>query len=362
MVAEPYDGLDRDRLARAPALGRRSTGGPRTSSRSASGPPLVFVHGLSGSWQNWLEQHARVHATTTACIAVDLPGFGESPMPREKITISGYGRWLDALLDELDIEARRGRRQLDGRLHRRRDGDQVPARASSGSCSSPPPGCRSSTSATTRILRALEVTENVAQFVTAHFLAQSDALVRRPRGRTALMWFVAAHPERARPARSSPSRSSGAGKPGFVPALDALTDYPIRDRLSDIELPDAHRAGARRTCSSRSRTPRVRRADPRLAAVDLRGHGHVADARAARAVQRATCARSSPSRPTRRARAARAADAVALARWRQAADSGATPAWRGAAGLVTAPSLRAARRARRTWPGRRWRRGSAAAS
>src|SRR5687768_9383782 len=54
-----------------------------------SGPPIVFVHGLSGSWQNWLEQlpeFARDHR----CIAVDLPGFGESPMPPEKITIPRY--------------------------------------------------------------------------------------------------------------------------------------------------------------------------------------------------------------------------------------------------------------------------------
>jgi pimeloyl-ACP methyl ester carboxylesterase len=69
-----------------------------------TGPPLVFVHGLSGSWQNWLEQLPEF-SRTHRCIAVDLPGFGRSEMPAEKITISGYGRWLDALFAELDIEA-----------------------------------------------------------------------------------------------------------------------------------------------------------------------------------------------------------------------------------------------------------------
>jgi pimeloyl-ACP methyl ester carboxylesterase len=29
----------------------------------------------------------------------------------------------------------------------------------------------------------------------------------------------------------------GAGKPGFLPALDALTSYPIRDRLPEIACP-----------------------------------------------------------------------------------------------------------------------------
>src|SRR3712207_5215893 len=69
-----------------------------------SGPPLVFVHGLSGSWQNWL-LNIPAFMETHRVIAMDLPGFGESPMPREKITISGYGRWLDRLFDALDVEA-----------------------------------------------------------------------------------------------------------------------------------------------------------------------------------------------------------------------------------------------------------------
>src|SRR3712207_4406077 len=67
------------------------------------GPPLVFVHGLSGSWQNWLEQ-LPVFSRDHRCIAVDLPGFGASPMPKDEISISGYGRWLDALLEALDID------------------------------------------------------------------------------------------------------------------------------------------------------------------------------------------------------------------------------------------------------------------
>ena len=66
--------------------------------------PLVFVHGLSGCWENWLEQlpvMAREHRVVT----LDLPGFGYSPMPSEKITISGYARLLDALLGQLGIDA-----------------------------------------------------------------------------------------------------------------------------------------------------------------------------------------------------------------------------------------------------------------
>src|SRR5215210_6698694 len=52
-------------------------------------PPAVFIHGLGGCWQNWLENLPRV-SQERRCIAMDLPGFGYSEMPRDKITISGY--------------------------------------------------------------------------------------------------------------------------------------------------------------------------------------------------------------------------------------------------------------------------------
>src|SRR6266480_6057954 len=67
------------------------------------GPPVVLVHGLSGCWQNWLEnipQLARRHRV----LALDLAGFGESELPHEEISIPGYGRFIDAFLGELGIE------------------------------------------------------------------------------------------------------------------------------------------------------------------------------------------------------------------------------------------------------------------
>ena len=54
------------------------------------GPPVLFVHGLGGSWRNWLENipfFARSHRV----VALDLPGFGLSPAPSEPITMRAYG-------------------------------------------------------------------------------------------------------------------------------------------------------------------------------------------------------------------------------------------------------------------------------
>jgi pimeloyl-ACP methyl ester carboxylesterase len=66
------------------------------------GPPLLFVHGLSGCWQNWLEnipQFARTHRV----VALDLPGFGASPMPPWEISIPAYGRFLRDFCERLGI-------------------------------------------------------------------------------------------------------------------------------------------------------------------------------------------------------------------------------------------------------------------
>jgi pimeloyl-ACP methyl ester carboxylesterase len=199
-----------------------------------SGPPLIFVHGLSGCWQNWLEnipEFARDHRV----VAVDLPGFGESPMPREKITIPGYGRWLDRLFDVLGIGGAAVVGNSMGGFIALETAIRFPHRVERLVLVSAA-GLSVEHQRNERILRLLEVTENLAQHVTGHILAQADWMVRRPRGRAFLMNIVAAHPERLHPALVA-EQIKGAGKPGFVQALDALTDYPIRDRLSDIRAP-----------------------------------------------------------------------------------------------------------------------------
>jgi pimeloyl-ACP methyl ester carboxylesterase len=199
-----------------------------------SGPPLVFVHGLSGSWQNWLA-NIPAFMDSHRVIAMDLPGFGASPMPREKITISGYGRWLDTLLAQLDIDAAAIVGNSMGGFIAAETAIKFPKRVERLVLVSAA-GVSIEHQRDDRVLRVLEATENVAQFVLARVLSKSDALIRRPRGRKALMGFVAAHADELDP-RLVKEQMSGANTPGFVPALDALTSYPIRDRLSDIGCP-----------------------------------------------------------------------------------------------------------------------------
>jgi pimeloyl-ACP methyl ester carboxylesterase len=78
--------------------------------------------------------------------------------------------------------------------------------------------------------------ENWAFFGTGWLASKSDRVVRSERLRRALLMLVAAHPERL-PSRLVVEQARGAGKPGFKDALDAMTGYPIRDRLGEIGCP-----------------------------------------------------------------------------------------------------------------------------
>jgi pimeloyl-ACP methyl ester carboxylesterase len=69
------------------------------------GPPLLFIHGLGGAWQNWL-LNMPAFADTHRVVAVDLPGFGASDMPADTddLSIRGFAKAVDAVCAELDID------------------------------------------------------------------------------------------------------------------------------------------------------------------------------------------------------------------------------------------------------------------
>lgn len=64
------------------------------------GQPILLVHGLGGSWRNWLENIPFL-ADSHRVVALDLPGFGLSPMPDRAISMPAYGdlvmRFADAV-------------------------------------------------------------------------------------------------------------------------------------------------------------------------------------------------------------------------------------------------------------------------
>ncbi len=199
------------------------------------GSPLLFIHGLGGSWPNWLEQ-LPVFAETHRVVAVDLPGFGHSPMPRETISISGYARTLDALLDGLDIDAAAVVGNSMGGFVAAELAINFPRRVERLVLVSAAGLSTYNDRAGTRALSGLRRAERMVSAYAGWVAAHSDAVARRPGLRNATLGFVASHPGRL-PAALAAEQIRGAGKPGFVQGLAANLDYDFRDRLAEIACP-----------------------------------------------------------------------------------------------------------------------------
>ena len=196
---------------------------------------IVFVHGLAGAWVNWLEQVPGFAAAGNRVIAMDLPGFGASPMPAEKITISDYARVVDALLDELGVDAAAVVGHSMGGFIAAELAIRRPARVERLVLVSAA-GLTIEYQRDERVLGVLRALENRLTAYGAWLATRSDTLSRRPRARRLLMGVVAARPDLL-PAPLVAEQIRGSGTHGFVDALDALTDYPIRDRLPEIACP-----------------------------------------------------------------------------------------------------------------------------
>jgi|GEM_PF-118622 len=63
---------------------------------------VLFIHGLGGSWQNWLENLPRV-AESYRAIALDLPGFGRSEMPAAEISITNFAAAVNDFCEALGL-------------------------------------------------------------------------------------------------------------------------------------------------------------------------------------------------------------------------------------------------------------------
>lgn len=199
------------------------------------GQPLVFVHGLSGSWPNWLEQ-LPVFAHEHRVLALDLPGFGRSPMPAGAISIAGYARLLDGLLAQRGIDAATVVGNSMGGFIGAELAISFPRRAERLVLVSAAGVSTHGTPARRRAETALRRLDVVLAGTTAWVAAHSDSITRRPRMREALMRLVVSHPGKL-PAALAAEQVRGAGKPGFFDALQAILDYDVRERLPLIACP-----------------------------------------------------------------------------------------------------------------------------
>ena len=73
--------------------------------RTGTGEPLVLIHGIGHRWQGWQPVIERLQGEREL-IAIDLPGFGQTPMPPPGTPpgIVSLADLVGAFLDELGLE------------------------------------------------------------------------------------------------------------------------------------------------------------------------------------------------------------------------------------------------------------------
>jgi pimeloyl-ACP methyl ester carboxylesterase len=195
------------------------------------GSPVVFIHGLSGCWQNWLENipfFARNHRV----IAMDLPGFGSSELPNEEISIPGYGCFVDSFLETIGVEHAAIVGHSMGGFIAAETAIAVPHRVERLVLVSAAGGYP-----VTRARDRLGLTAfRLSAPLTPAVITRRAELMRRPRLRASLLLSVVRYPSRISPELVY-EVTSGAGKPGFLSALKALGSYDFRDRLPEIDDP-----------------------------------------------------------------------------------------------------------------------------
>ncbi len=195
------------------------------------GEPIVFIHGISGSWQNWLENLPHFGRNRRA-IALDLPGFGASPMPSWTIDMPAYGRLLHDFCEKLGIEGATLVGNSMGGLVAAEAVLTAPERF----------GRLALVSAAGLINTWLPHQRGVAtsrawSTFGRPFGAAARFVVTHPHARYAMFRFFIRYPGRLRKELLWEQMASGLPAPGFADSLDAVIEYDARDRLEEIEIP-----------------------------------------------------------------------------------------------------------------------------
>jgi pimeloyl-ACP methyl ester carboxylesterase len=193
--------------------------------------PVVFVHGLGGQWQNWLENIPRV-AQERRVLALDLPGFGLTLEPPDGITIPGYGRFVDTFCDRLDLGRVAVVGNSMGGYIAAEVAFQFPTRVSRLVLVSAA-GISSAATVQAPILTA----GRVFTAIVAYSAARHRTLAARPLSRHFSLALVARHPRLLKADLAYEGFFKGVGKPGFDDALRASLDYDFRERLPDVSVP-----------------------------------------------------------------------------------------------------------------------------
>ena len=236
------------------------------------GPALVFVHGLGASWQSWLEnipEFARDHRV----VAMDLPGFGCSDLPDGDISIEYYANWVFRLLDELGIEAGAVVGNSMGGFIAAEMAIRTPERVQRLAVVSAAVFWQDYRRAQPLVQLARMSNAIVARALTR----ATDDVATRPRLRA---WALATagfrYPHLIDKELAHEMVRSARRTDGFLPALEALADFPLEEELPKISCPALIVWGAHDTLVPVKDAKRMEELIPDSRRVVFERTGHVA--------------------------------------------------------------------------------------
>src|SRR4051794_4113114 len=233
--------------------------------RRGSGPPLVLIHGIGSQWQMWEPVIDRL-AREREVIALDLPGFGDSPPLPGTPSVEALAGAVADFLAELGVErAHAAGNSLGGgvALEMGRHGH-----ARSVCVLSPAGFGTMREGAWSRML--LLSSRRAAQRFDRH----AEVLMRGPVRRTLGWWLIVGRPWRVPADAASGGMHNLARSPGFEATLDALREHRFGGHTYDIPVTVAWGERDRLLIYGRQ-SARAKRLLPDARHVTLEGCGHV---------------------------------------------------------------------------------------
>jgi len=196
------------------------------------GEPILFVHGLGGCWRNWLENLPHFGRTHRA-IALDLPGFGDSPMPSWPIDMPSYGRLIHDFCEKLGIDrvaalvgnSMGGFVSTEAVIERPSRFEKLVLVSAAGISFAEAQG------------RRIDASVSLFEAAMAFLAGPRRVWLNRARGREFAFGRVFRYPNRVRPELLREQMEPGIRAPGFADAIRAIGGYDTRDRLPEIDIP-----------------------------------------------------------------------------------------------------------------------------
>jgi pimeloyl-ACP methyl ester carboxylesterase len=196
------------------------------------GEPILFVHGLAGCWRNWLE-NLPYFGRAYRAIALDLPGFGDSPMPSWEISMANYGRLIHDFCERLGIDrvaalvgnSMGGFVSTEAVIDEPERFDRLVLVSAAGISFAEVQG------------RRAEAAARMFSAMTPFLTGNRRAFLTRPLGRKLAFGRVFRNPNKLRPELLQEQTRPGLQAPGFHDALMSIGGYDTRERLPEIEIP-----------------------------------------------------------------------------------------------------------------------------